>query len=429
MSEKGTKFRLYPNAPRAGEKARLETVYLSSPAGSLGPGPSDHRMYAIRPIGKGMPYGRLSDHPPGNLHLPPWSGAIAPPAQPDKDGHFDHISPKDPAFLPVHLFGAVRFTLDVWEAYLQDEIPWHFGADYDHLELSMIETWANAHMGYGYIETGARRDETGNLLPFALSFDIISHEVGHAILIAMTGAFEPGTVTGEFEGFHEMSSDWVSLLALLHFDGVVTDLLEATSGNLDTFNRFSRFGEISPSKQIRLANNNSTLTDFASGWSSEHELSKPLLGAFFDIFVDLYHEILLVMGAVPPALEQLADKAERNSGLRPRVQQGFDSAYNRSPDAFRAALEEARDLTAGYIIGIWERVEKEKFEYADVLRIMHDIDRDVTGGRMEQTFRNAFLSRNIGLVRVGPRLGRPDARSHTNSARMAVPGKAKLWRG
>ena len=70
---------------------------------------------------------------------------------PGADGHFDHLRPGDPGFEAAHLFGAVRFTLDVWEGYLGHPIAWHFTDHFDRLELSMVEDWANAHMGYGYI--------------------------------------------------------------------------------------------------------------------------------------------------------------------------------------------------------------------------------------------------------------------------------------
>ncbi|WP_305984544.1 hypothetical protein [Roseibium sp. MMSF_3544] len=417
----GTRFRLYTHPPLDGKPGRLVTVRVSSPVGSLGPGPSDHRMYAINPIGKEMPYGLIPGPIGDTLYLPPWDGPVVPPPSPGPDGHFDHIAPDDPAFEAVHLFGAVRFTLDVWESYLGEEIPWHFQTDYERLELSMIETWANAHMGYGYLETGARADQTGQLIPYALNFDIIAHEIGHAILVAMTGPFVPGTVPEAFEAFHEMSSDWVALIASLHFDSVIDELLENTSGNLDTFNRFSRFGEVSSSAQIRLANNNRTLDEFTDGWENEHQLAQPLIGAFFDIFVDVYHEILLDMGAVPPALEELADRAERDAGLRPHVQRGFDRAYERAPDAFREALIEVRDLSAEYLIGIWERIEKETFNFEDVRRIAISIDREQTGGRLLRLLDNSFGFRRIGQSRVGRRLRPPDENSHAYSARMLVP--------
>src|SRR3546814_15632649 len=87
-----------------------------------------------------------------------------------------------------------------------------------------------------------------------------------------------------------------ALIALLHFDSVMQDLLETTSGNLYTFNALNRFGELSHSSQIRLAANNSTLGDFAAGWTGEHALSEPLTGALFDILIDIFHDYLVEAG-------------------------------------------------------------------------------------------------------------------------------------
>ena len=48
----GTRFRLYPQPRFLDDFEEPETVYVSSPCGSLAPGPSDDRMYTIFPIGK-----------------------------------------------------------------------------------------------------------------------------------------------------------------------------------------------------------------------------------------------------------------------------------------------------------------------------------------------------------------------------------------
>ena len=43
--------------PPFGSPVPLETVWVSSPAGSVGPGPADERMYAIDPLRQAQPYG------------------------------------------------------------------------------------------------------------------------------------------------------------------------------------------------------------------------------------------------------------------------------------------------------------------------------------------------------------------------------------
>lgn len=418
---RGTRVRLYPQPPRGTTGTELETVELSSPAGSVGPGPSDDRMYTVIPIGKEMPYGLVPGRTGQELYLPPWTGPIVPPPRPSPEGHFDHIAPDDPAFPAVHLFGAVRFTLDVWEAYLGEPVRWHFDDDLPRLELTMLNDWPNAHMGYGFLETGTREDKQGRSYDFALNFDVVAHEVGHAILLSMTGPFIGGDLSGDFRAFHEMSSDWVALIASLHFDSVVDDLLANTRGNLDSFNRLSRFGEISSSEQIRLANNNETMRDYVGGWDNEHNLAKPLIGAFFDIFVDLYHELLLAHGAVPPSLERLADRSERDPALRAVVQREFDRAISKRPHAFRTALSEARDIAASFIVGIWTSIDQENFTLGEVRSIMRILDQELTNGRLSRLFDMNLESRGIGTIPSGPQSNQPSLKSHSNSARMLVP--------
>ena len=404
----GTRFRLYPQSPGAGLRARLETVTVSSPAGSLGPGPSDDRMYTIAPVGKRQPYG-LIDGPDGeDLYLPPWSGRVTPAPIPGLGGHFDHLLPSDPGFKAAHLFGTVRFTLDVWERYLQAPVAWHFADEFPRLELSMVQDWANAHMGYGYLETGSYRGPDGHVIDYGLNFDLIAHEVGHAILVSLTGPFQPGVVSGDFQAFHEMSSDWVALIASLHFDSVVNELLETTRGNLDTYNRFSRFGELSSSKQLRLANNNRTMHDYARGWRHEHDLAKPLIGAFFDIFVDIYHEFLLQNGGVSRALEDLADRAERDRTLQTDLQRGFDKAFERNPDAFGQALSYARDTTARMLVEIWLMMNQATFTFADIPPFLHEINDRFSYGRFKRLIDNSLDHRGLGKISAGPRTREPD---------------------
>lgn len=418
----GTRIRIYPQAPFGGSGAELETVWLSPPAGTVRPGPADDRMYALTPIGKdGQPYGLIDGADGPELFLPPWPGDIGPMAYPDAEGHFDHIPPDAPEFYPAHLYGCSRFALDVWERYLGGPFEWHFARHFDRMELLHIWDWRNAQMGYGYLETGDRENQDGLIVPHALNFDVIAHEIGHAVWISFTGPVDPTEVSGEFQAFHEMSADWASLMTSLHLDSVIDGLLRRTRGNLDTFNRLTRFAEISDTEQIRLANNNLTVADFADGWTNEHRLGLPMIGAFFDIFVDAYHEALVETGAVPRSLETLADQAERDPGLRPHVQAGFDRAFAERPEAFRTALLRARDLASGCIISVWREIDETRFEFGDVREIVTAHTWNWFGGRLRGAIERNFDYRQIGLVRPGPRRARPDKNSHLHSARMLTP--------
>jgi hypothetical protein len=200
------------------------------------------------------------------------------------------------------VYGTVRFVLDLWENYFGRPIEWHFRRDYERLELTILPFLDNAQAGYGFLEIGSATTEAGEVRPFSLNFDVLAHEVGHLIVYAEIGVPAPEAASAEYFGFHESAADLVALISVLHFDSVIDQLLESTSGNLYTLNELNRISELSETEQIRLASNPLKLSDFSAGWSDEHELAQPLTGAMFDILVDLFHEGLRVSGFDPVAV-------------------------------------------------------------------------------------------------------------------------------
>ena len=309
-AKSGTRFRLFAQAPFLKPLREPETIWVSSPAGSVGPGPADDRMYVIDPINKQTAYGLAEDRFGNKAYLlPPWSGSAFPPALPDADGHFDRIEVESPEFESAHLFGAVRKTLDVWEGYFGHRIEWHFARDFDRLELVLQRNLEeNAFMGYGFLEVGVHRASNGDIHPFSLNFDIVAHEVGHCIIYAVVGVPDPETTFAEYYGFHESAADLTALIAALHFDSVIDELLAATHGNLYTLNLVNRIAELTGNAQIRLAANPASLLDFVGGWRDEHDLAQPLTGAIFDMLVDVFHEELVERGLF---------SAERRGPFRP----------------------------------------------------------------------------------------------------------------
>lgn len=417
----GTRFLLYPQAPFLERYAVPEVVQVSSPAGTVGPGPENDRMYAIHPVGKSKPYG-ISPVPTGGMYLPPWDGEILPPAMPDADGHFDHLDPSDPAFEMAHLFGAAHFTMDVWEDYFGHPIPWHFGKDGEEkLELTILHSLDNALIGWGFLEAGGTSEHDDEFRPYALNFDVVAHEVGHAIIYSQVGIPSPDAFSGEYFGFHESAADLVALITSLHFGSVIDDVMEHTRGNLYTLNRLSRFAELSSNRQIRLAANNVTLAAFEDGWDSEHKLSQPLTGAMFDILVDVFHERLLARDLITPEMEDLSDRLENMPVYGDVMQALFDQRYAENPEGFRLALIEARDFLGTYLAQAWRILDPDMLSYLGVGQALELVDREITGGAFLRIIRGNFRMREIGLIELGPRLSPPDKHSHSASVRTMVP--------
>jgi hypothetical protein len=418
----GTRFRLFLQAPYGSAEQEPETVWVSSPAGSVGPGPADPRMYVIDPIGKQRPYGLARGHyGTPFLYLPPWDGQIYPPAMPGPGGHFDHLAVGTAEFEAAHVFGTVRFVLDVWQRYFGRPVPWHFERDYRRLEISQLRQVDNAFAGYGFLEVGAHIADDGDYRPFSLNFDVIAHEVGHLTIYSEVGLPDIDAVEGEFFGFHEAIADVVALLSVLHFDSLVDELLINSRGNLDTFNELNRFGELSDNQQIRLASNPVKLSEFEGGWSDEHELGLPLLGAMFDILVDVFHESLLARGLVSPEVEDLADRVQHQPEYVPLIHALFDQAYGRNPGGFREALLDARNDLGTALAGMLTLLSPNSLNYDDVGNALLAADRELTGGRYQRLILNNFRWRDIGTAVVGPRLTPPGAASHAVSDRTTTP--------
>lgn len=405
------RVRIYPQAPLGGPE-RLETITVLPRAGDVGPGPQDRRIYTLDAPDK-LPYGTGRRR----RTRPPWDGPVGPAAMPGPDGHFDHLRPGDPGFRVAHLYGCVRFALDVWEAYLGRAIPWHFGRDYGRLELLALRGWNNAQMGYGYLEVGDFTLPDGTVADYCLNFDVIAHEVGHAMMMTFAGGFDRSRITPDYEALHEASADWAAMIASLHFRAVTEELLETTRGDLDTANRLNRFAELSSTMQIRMANNTRTMWDFARGWTNEHDLALPLIAALFDAFVAVYKAVLVRHGAIPAALDDIAEMAEREPAWRGRARAGFARAYARHPARFHDALAEAREVAADMLVAIWERAEPTRFRLGHIRTILEEVDVRDYGGLLRPIVADAFARRRIGIVPPGPRLTPPGAGSHLHSER------------
>ena len=379
-------------------------------------------MRLIFPVDKRASYG-VNFGPFGTprLDLPPYRGPIYRPVGPDAEGHFDRIPVGTPEFAQAHVFGTVRFVLDIWERYFGRRIEWHFARDYPQLEIVIQPRIDNAYAGYGFMEIGAQPLPNGGVAPFALNFDVMAHELGHLILYSTIGLPSPDAASGEYYGFHESAADVTALIAVLHFDSLAAHLLAETHGNLYVFNELDRFAELSEHDQIRLASNDVKLSQFSAGWEDEHALSQPLTGAFFDIVVDVFQELLVERGVIPRWVAEttrfVRDEPERAAS----AQLYFEAAYARQYEALHAALADARDYMGVALAETWKSLTADNFTYLDVALAFTEVDVLITGGRYRRAITESFDWREIGRASVGPRLKPPGPGSHAHSVRTVTP--------
>ena len=418
----GVRFRLFPKPPYVHPEWPPETISVSSPPGSIGPGPADDRMRLIFPIDKRYAYG-VNPGPLGTprLDLPPFRGPIHRPVCPDDEGNFDNIPEGTLEFAEAHVFGTVRFVLDIWERYFGRPIEWHFARDFRQLEIAILPNLDNAYAGYGFMEIGAHPAPNGALLPYALNFDVMAHELGHLIVYSTIGLPSPASARGEYFGFHESAADTTALIAALHFESLITHLLEETHGNLYVFNELDRFAELSPHDEIRLASNDVRLSEFAAGWDDEHKLSQPLTGALFDIGVDIFQELLVERQLIPREIAEATRRVRDAPEIATMVQPAFEVAFAGQYDGLRTALIDARDYVGFALAETWKRLQADDFSYVDVAETLIAMDEMMSGGRYRRAIVESFAWRDIGSATVGPRLKPPGPRSHSHSARTITP--------
>ena len=106
-------------------------------------------------------------------------------------------------FEEAHVFGTVRFVLDIWERYFGYTIPWHFARDYRQLEIVILPALHNAYAGYGFMEIGSHPQADGAPVPYALNFDVMAHELGHLIIYSTIGVPSPLAQRGGYYGFQK----------------------------------------------------------------------------------------------------------------------------------------------------------------------------------------------------------------------------------
>ena len=364
----GTRFLVFPQPPFVPGYERPELVWVSTPLGAVGPGPSDNRLYIVDPILQKPPY----EFP----ILPPFIGDLHPPAEPGPDGHFDHLEVGTRPFVAAHAFACVRRVLDIFESYLGREIPWFFAPTYERLEIVPHIEWDNAQSGFGFLEMG-QDDSRGTPFPFALNFDAVAHETGHLILFGVLGLPDRGGPSIDYLAYHEAVADAISLIALLHFDTALDRILRRTRGNLLIANELDHLAELSDEQSVRVASHSLRLSDVGF---QVHDRSKPFMGALFDTLVEIYHLLLVERGLAN--LDTRTFSELRLDLTQEEIEQELNISqtdYELRHFALKSALVEARDMVGETLVHSWDALVVDDFTLSDAA---HAFARAAETGRM-----------------------------------------------
>jgi len=378
-----TRFRIYVQSPLAGPPFdQPETVEIPLAPDDIGPGPSDSRVYVLDAIKDRYP--NLHPHVYNWADGRPWGSASHPPAQPGPDGHFDHLEPGTRAFEAASVYASVRFALAVWEKYFAEvgeaPIRWHHkpqrtGVD-DRLEINPHSLTNGARAGYGFIEFGVglitdRFNHTG---PLWNNFDVVAHELGHSIVFDRVGFprnMTPDTKwvgkdnlkdkhNGYFVAFHESAGDLAAIVSALHHDRVIDFLRIHSGGNLGAANVLNAIGELGRHGAIRNVQPNKTLARFRREPISKdnlYEVSLPLTGAVYDVFVDVFNRAQQLM-------------------------------YRRN------ALIDARDWLGRTLAKAWSHLSPDRLTFRSVRDALIQAD-SALGGEMGEVIEQRFRKRGI----------------------------------
>ncbi|WP_102956765.1 M36 family metallopeptidase [Bacillus thuringiensis] len=394
--ENGTKFLVYPQNKKLKGFEQPEIIFINKPPGSIQAGPQDEKMYVVDAKDK-SPYQFEGEGPP-------YQGPQFPAVQPNTEGHFDHISPNDPAFSSTVMYATVRRVLDIWTDYFGHEIEWFFSKQFPKLKLLELiprVKWDNAQSGTGFLEFGFGRNEDGSIdksNPYCENFDVLAHEIGHTIKNSTIGSPENRDLeTREYGGHHESFGDLVAIVSVMHFDSVINRILNTTKGNLFSINELSRMGELSQSREIRIAFNDRKMSD-VQGTHEVHILSEPFTGGAFDVLVEVFQIHLINKGIITKNLGERAYKThdiKTPDNEKTDIQQEFEQCYQGKEAEFKQALLDARDYFGKLMAKAWSKTSCDNLSYGKVLNQIIEADRELNDGKYKQTIIDCFDWRGI----------------------------------
>ncbi len=392
LEQTGTRFRLFAQARYLPSFSQPETVYVSTPPDKIQVGPADDRMFVVDALSK-KPYGS-----PGGGE-PQWQGPRRDPVKPGPDGHFDKIDVDSREFSCATMYATVRRVLDIWQDYFGHRIEWFFRINFDRLEMIPVIEWDNAQSGYGFLEFGFGRLAGGGIdhqTPYCQNFDVLAHELGHNILFSQVGVPDSKAAeTDEYGGFQESGGDLTAIVACLHFNSVIDHMLANSKGNLFTVNELSRLGELPDGREIRVAFNYERMSTVST---EPHDLSLPLTGAIFDIFVDAFQTELVTRGLITADLAKRSTHGAAPNSELPAIQAEFNHAYNGREAEFKKSLLTARDYLGRLLATTWASLSKNFLTYHKVGLAVMNADQVLTQGANRKSIGECLAWREITVA-------------------------------
>ncbi len=375
-------------------------VRVTPRPGAIKAGPEDARIRVVDAIRK-KPY--RDPVTAEYLWRPPYPNRMPrePRVRPGPGGEFDHVKPGTRAFSAATAYASVRGVLEIWEHYLGRRISL-VGKGQRKLEIvpRVAAVGDNAWSGEWYIELGFA--DRNPRQPYCENLDVIAHEMGHIILKHVIGPTPTGRLEFERRAHDEAGADLVSLVSILHFDRVVDAVLAETKGKLFSKNIVSRIGEYRADgtgrrRAGRFFFQNQTMRKVAGArhTGNKYRYARPLLGAAFDILVEIYEARLVRRGLIDPDLAKRSTHATARG--HPAIRREFAAAFKANPDGFADALREATADFARLLATAWRMARRTGVTFSRVASNIAAADRRLHRGRYTATIRRAFTRRGIAV--------------------------------
>jgi hypothetical protein len=211
-------------------------------------------------------------------------------------------TPDTPQFDAVHTFAVVRQTLTMYQRALskvgdQLPLPWHWNSSVDTAPLQLFPYGLPNTMNAFYSRSQCCL-KFGDFVPSGQServftcrsFDIVSHETGHAVLDGLKpdwlDADNPPQTGGLHEAFGDLTAIFLALSQLDQCEAIIAQTKAHLHDKTFLADIAEQFGlALGASTGLRNADNDFTLSEAGN---EVHAISQVFTGAVYDILADLF---------------------------------------------------------------------------------------------------------------------------------------------
>ncbi|MGZ8320612.1 MAG: hypothetical protein ACXWVD_16050 [Telluria sp.] len=223
------------------------------------------------------------------------------PVSPNAFGDFVTM-PDTPQFDAVHTFAVVRQTLTMYQRALaggisETPLPWQWNSSIDTAPLALFPHGLPNTMNAFYSRSQCCL-KFGDFVPSSAvervftcrSFDIVSHEAGHAVLDGLKPdwllADNPPQTGGLHEAFGDLTAIFLALSQLDQCEAVVAQTKARLHDKTFLADIAEQFGlALGRSNGLRNADNDITMSQAGS---EVHAISQVFTGAIYDILADMF---------------------------------------------------------------------------------------------------------------------------------------------